>query len=169
MKGDVTHLALAEDVPDEEAISTIEDLLAKVKTGEIRGIAYVTIEAMVHYGRIFDRCSLIAAPKHLELATSLLPEWWGISELRTDGMAAKLRVVREGGLNRGVDSKAIARLLRRSEADAVLLKEGIFAPLRRGSRKAFGEAVHSMISLPKLKAAVVAAVAARGDGTGHGL
>lgn len=126
---------------------------------------------MVHYGRIFDRCTLIAAPKHLELATALLPAWWCITELRINATfdESKLRVVREGGRNPSIDSKAIAKLLRRAEADAILLNAGIFAPLRRGSRKAFGEAVHSMIPLPTLKAAVVAAVAARGGGTGHGL
>ena len=32
------------------------------------------------YGAAFDHCSLVAAPRHVERALALLPDWWGVME-----------------------------------------------------------------------------------------
>lgn len=73
------------------------------------------------YGAVVDRATLIAAPRHIDKALPLLPEWWGIisAEQRPDS-EIRFRTVRPERANRHVNALVLARLLWRSEAAAIL-------------------------------------------------
>jgi hypothetical protein len=36
------------------------------------------------YARLFDRCYVVLADRHVEEALDILPEWWGITVIRGD-------------------------------------------------------------------------------------
>lgn len=88
------------------------------------------------YGAVVDRATLIAAPRHLDKAIALLPEWWGVmsAELRPSGKV-RFRIVRPERVNRGVDPLMLARLLWRPEAVAILRDLGATAKLLRQPRE----------------------------------
>lgn len=78
------------------------------------------------YGEVVDRASLIAAPRHLEVATTIIPEWWGIVVAeRGARQGVRFRRIRAERSNRHVDPLVLARLLWRPEAQALLREIGI--------------------------------------------
>lgn len=99
------------------------------------------------YGAVVDRATLIAAPRHIEKAMILLPDWWGVmsAERRTSGII-HFRIVRPERANRGVDPLMLARLLWRSEAAAILRELGASEKLLRLSREELYRALVAALS-----------------------
>lgn len=88
------------------------------------------------YGAVVDRATLIAAPRHINKAMALLPDWWGvISAERRPSSKIRFRVVRPEHANRGVDPLTLARLLWRPEAVAILRDLGATEKLLRQPRE----------------------------------
>ena len=69
------------------------------------------------YGRLFERCHAVLAPRHVEPATAMLPEWWGIWVVSDDHT---FTVARRADSNPFVDPASLVRLLWRDEAYAAL-------------------------------------------------
>lgn len=88
------------------------------------------------YGAVVDRATLIAAPRHVDKALSMLPDWWGIivAEQRADD-AIVFRTLRPERANRGVDPLTLTRLLWRPEAAAILRELGFAEKLLRRPRE----------------------------------
>lgn len=74
------------------------------------------------FGRVFDRCSLVAATRHLEKAIDLIPDWWGV--LAADP-AAGIQQIRPAGCNPQVDVEILVRLLWRDEVMSALVRSGV--------------------------------------------
>jgi len=76
------------------------------------------------YARVFDRCTVVVAPRHTAAAMDLLPEWWGVFEASVNGHVEfnKLRAARQ---NLTPDPETLVRLLWRSEVKSALNKIGI--------------------------------------------
>lgn len=70
------------------------------------------------YGAVFARLTLVAAPRHIEQAQALLPDWWGLSVV--DGAREQLVSIRPSSLNPDRDALSLARLLWRDEVVAAL-------------------------------------------------
>ncbi len=82
------------------------------------------------YGRVLDRVTLVAG-RLLEEARHVVPEWWGLCEAReVEPGRVKLKHVRAAKRNRAIDLEALAMLLWRDEALAILEETGGAAGLR---------------------------------------
>lgn len=68
-----------------------------------------------HYGRVFDRVTVVAAPRHADTATRCVPDWWGVWVARREGEALALWERRRGRPNPCLSSYARAQLLWRDE------------------------------------------------------
>jgi hypothetical protein len=78
------------------------------------------------YNAVFERVTLVSAPRHIPSARKLIPGWWGIIEAREDvAGSACLRPVRKPRPNPSPDGEAIASLLWRSEALGILASLGL--------------------------------------------
>jgi hypothetical protein len=87
------------------------------------------------YGRVVDRATLIADERHLPVAMSLLPDWWGVvSARRAANGAVVFRRLRAERTNRSTDPMTVARLLWRDEVRAILERHDCDARLLRAPR-----------------------------------
>jgi hypothetical protein len=75
------------------------------------------------YGRLFDRCTAVVAAKHLDGASDLLPEWWGIT-LIGEGETPRFEEKRGAQANPRIDPQTLVRLLWRDDAVAALAELG---------------------------------------------
>lgn len=79
------------------------------------------------YGRIFDRCTLVVAERHVQDGSKVVPPWWGILAFSTVGDAPVFHWARSAGVNPTGDAITLVRLLWRREARTVLESLGITA------------------------------------------
>lgn len=88
---------------------------------------------MALFGGAMDRMTLIAAPKHLEEAVKIVPEWWSVfsAAVGTRGSVV-LRRVRAGRMNPNRCPRACVNLLERDEIVSLLSSHS----LDRGFRTA---------------------------------
>lgn len=104
------------------------------------------------YTRLFDRCHAVLARQHVDNAIKMLPPWWGVLVIATDGGPNFVRV-REGDPNQGVDPETLVRLLWRDEAYAALCGLGV-SPDPRAGRFRLWELLLSLLDLEALKLVV---------------
>lgn len=104
------------------------------------------------YGRLFDRCSVVAAEKHHDAAAAILPSWWGLTTVHVNG-GVSFTEVRKPRPNPVVDPEILVRLLWKDEAIAALTQLGA-APDRRASRGALWRELLETATLVQLRAAV---------------
>ena len=76
------------------------------------------------YGRIFDRCTAVVAPRHVEGALVLLPEWWGVVEVSVNGHV-EFDQIRPARQNIVLDPETLVRLLWRNEVKALFDHLGV--------------------------------------------
>ncbi|MBB3990491.1 sce7726 family protein [Croceicoccus naphthovorans] len=141
-----------------------------VINGHIRGVE-IKAEAdnlerlprqVAAYGDVVDKALLIAAPKHVELAMTIVPDWWGIMVVeRGMNQGIKFRRIRPERANRNVDPLVLARLLWRPEAQAVLRDLGVPERDLRAPRETLYQRIVSELPLRKLAATVRLALKSR--------
>lgn len=100
------------------------------------------------YGRVLDRVTLVVGSRHAEAAQRLVPKWWGVYIAHEDdGGQVRFRVARRERANPGLDLHAVAALLWRDEALALLETRGRARGLRSKPRRdlyrALVDSVHS--------------------------
>lgn len=105
-----------------------------VINGHIRGVEIKaeadTLERLPRqvaaYSEVVDKALLIVAPKHLESAMEIVPDWWGIIVAeRGPNQGVLFRRVRPERANKGIDPLVLARLLWRPETQAILRGLGV--------------------------------------------
>ncbi len=108
-----------------------------VINGHIRGLEIKaeadTLERLPRqvaaYSEVVDKASLIVAPRHLDGAMAIIPDWWGIIVAdRGTRQGVIFNRVRPERANRAVNPLVLARLLWRPEVQRIL--EGIGVPKR---------------------------------------
>jgi hypothetical protein len=104
------------------------------------------------YGRLFDRCSIVIAEKHLNAAGDLLPPWWGITTAHVNGRV-RFTEVRQPRQNPAVDPEILVRLLWKDEVITALAKLGA-SPKEKASRSALWQELLELTTLSQLRAAV---------------
>jgi hypothetical protein len=102
------------------------------------------------YGTVCDRVTLVVGERHAGQAVELIPEWWGILLVRSGHRRAIFRALKHPQINPSLDPLAIACLLRRSEAAAVIADLGFDEPGHRVSRQQLCEFIASNVELPLL-------------------
>jgi hypothetical protein len=118
------------------------------------------------YSAIFDEIHLVVGIRHLDAATAIIPEWWGVQcAVPAAAQLPALKQVRAPMLNEGVDAAALARLLWAREAIPMLDRRGGMRGLRGKSREFLWAALAERYSLAELRAEIRTALKAR-DGWG---
>ena len=64
-----------------------------------------------HYGRCFDRVSLVLGPTHMELARKAVPSWWGLMRVTCGENGPAIRIVRKSRRNPAREARALVELL----------------------------------------------------------
>lgn len=77
----------------------------------------------VAYARLFDRCCVVLADRHVDKAMEILPAWWGVMVIR-DEIKPRFERIREADVNHDVDPETLVRLLWRDEVYAALCAFG---------------------------------------------
>ena len=112
------------------------------------------------YARLFDRCTVVVAERHMAAAMEMLSEWWGVIAIVTDKRQPSFRSVRSAAPNDGVDPETLVRLLWREEVRAALSALGN-EPDPRASRSSMWHHLLSLVDLDRLKQAVRGALLGR--------
>ena len=119
------------------------------------------------YSRVFDRVWLAADVKHIEAATAVIPEWWGIVRIEADAGQCRLVQVRSSRLNRGVDLYSLVRLLWRDEVLSELARVGLGEGQARSPKRelwaALAAAAPRFISAAQLRSRVRTRLMSRDD------
>jgi hypothetical protein len=141
-----------------------------VINGHIRGVEIKaeadTLERLPRqvaaYSEVVDKALLIVAPKHLEPAMTMIPNWWGIIVAeRGTYQGVKFRRVRPERANKGIDPLVLARLLWRPEAQAILRDLGILERELRAPREMLYLLLVEKLSLRRLALTVRETLKAR--------
>lgn len=104
------------------------------------------------YTRIFDRCHVVLAHRHLDKAMEMLPAWWGVLVIGIDSEPS-FTLVREAGTNNGVDPEILVRLLWRDEVHAALCHLGAPPEVGVGRSRMWNQLL-ALLDLDSLKAIV---------------
>jgi hypothetical protein len=113
------------------------------------------------YGRVFDYVTLIVGPKHAATIGKAVPAFWGIVVATEDDGVLHLRSLQSAKRNRNVDALAVARLLWRDEALALLAHHDLDTGLRSKPRRRLWAALVAGLRADELAAAVRETLRAR--------
>lgn len=93
------------------------------------------------YSRVFDRVWLVADERHIDKAVQLIPDWWGVLQIRERGGVCGLVEIRRSRLNRQVDLFSLVKLLWRQETLDELHRLNLSRGLERAPRRELWEAL----------------------------
>jgi hypothetical protein len=103
------------------------------------------------YNAVFDQATVITTTKHRRRVMAKIPRWWGVIICNA---APRRRITfeiwREARMNERVKSLAVARLLWRNEALAILAKLGEPKSILREPRAKLYERLTENLELPQL-------------------
>jgi hypothetical protein len=110
---------------------------------------------VTHYDKLVDLAYLVVAENHLESATLILPDHWGliVAESAPEGIEFRVERFARRNLNRVPES--LARLLWRDEALATLISLGLDRGFRRKPARALHSRLAATVDLDVLSALVL--------------
>jgi len=112
------------------------------------------------YIRVFDRITLVTDPKHLDLALSILPSWWGIM-LVPETENGELTELRAAGLNSLHVPGQIAKILTKDECLEILTVEGLIKGRKSQSLYRLQQFIAETFSIQNLKSLIKEALLSR--------
>lgn len=112
------------------------------------------------YGTVFDRVTIVVSDRHAPAAVAALPDWWGVLVCGASN-AEPLTCRRTPRRNASVDPFAVAQLLWRDEALAILERRGLAERLTGKPRRELWRALARDVPLAELQSAVRDALRAR--------
>ena len=116
------------------------------------------------YGRVVDYATLVTTDRHMEAASRLIPEWWGLTladETHLTTLRAPLR-------NRHQHPFPLAQLLWRTEALEELTARSCHKPLSKAARHYIWLRLAQVTTLDELRATVCHRLRARDPATWTG-
>lgn len=113
------------------------------------------------YGEVVDKALLIVDPKHLALAMTIVPDWWGVMVTEHNTRGVRFRRIRSERANKGINPLVLARLLWRPEVQALLRERGVSERDLRAPREELYQRLVSLMPLRKLSGAVRTALKSR--------
>jgi hypothetical protein len=116
------------------------------------------------YSRTLDKVTLVCGAAHIDKARGIVPEWWGI-KLAVGGSrgAVHFEDIRRPKLNRTLDVEALAMLLWRSEALALLEAAGAARGMKSKSRAIIYKRLTETLPLQQVRERVRACLKSRAD------
>ena len=97
------------------------------------------------YSRVMDTMSLVCAPCHVDAATELIPDWWGVQIAD----AQRLMVERPAGLNPSREPVPVLQLLWRDELRTIATMCQLTG-VSRDSRRTLMSKLADVLSLPEI-------------------
>jgi hypothetical protein len=114
------------------------------------------------YSTVLDIAVLVVESRSAQRAVGYVPSWWGVWRAAcTANGNAELEVVQPAGVNPAPSPIAVAQLLWREEALAVLLRRADARGLRSANRWRLWEALADQLPLEMLQREVRATIKAR--------
>ncbi|GAA4323286.1 hypothetical protein BJY14_001570 [Actinomadura luteofluorescens] len=117
------------------------------------------------YGRVLDRVTLVTTDRYMARAAALVPDWWGLvratSAAQDEVGTVELGEVRPAAVNTGQEPFAVAQLLWRDEALAILRARGQHKGVQRARRWLVWERLAEVVPLPELQRLVCTQLKAR--------
>lgn len=113
------------------------------------------------YSKVLDHAMLVVGEAHVEHVRDLIPKWWGISVATSSKSTVELHRVRVSGCNPTPDPYAIAQLLWRPEALAILEGRGLDAGVRSKPRRYLWKRLTENLPLDDLRQVVRSALKSR--------
>ncbi|MEV6694381.1 sce7726 family protein [Micromonospora sp. NPDC051196] len=113
------------------------------------------------YSRVLDRAALVTTDRYLDQASKMIPSWWGMWLAVPGKRAARLRNVRRGSRNPSPNPFAVAQLLWRDEAMALLRERGNHVGLSKAPRWFVWERLAQTLELHELQEEVRRVLRAR--------
>ena len=107
-----------------------------------------------HYGKCFDRVSLVLGSRHVEFARNAVPSWWGLMRVTPGGNGPVIRTVRKGQRNPTREARALVELLWREETLALLEHKGFAKGLRSKPRDVLWDRAAEVLTLEEISDAV---------------
>jgi len=114
------------------------------------------------YGTVFDHMTIVVGPHHLQTAQRMVPSWWGVIKAEP-GAPVSLLEVRAAGSNPSPEPIAVARLLWRDEAVALLDKSGHGKGIKSKPREVVYRRLVEVFPLDELRCLVREQLKARED------
>lgn len=118
------------------------------------------------YSAVLDRATVVAEAKYIRAATSRVPRWWGIWMASPVDDDVLLEEIRAGRPNPEQEPLAVAQLLWREEALALLIARDAASGLRNATRWRLWEALLKRLPFDELKAEVRHCLKVRPDWPG---
>lgn len=115
------------------------------------------------YNAVFERATLVASPRHIERAITLIPGWWGVIAVESIGAEVELKPLRAEQVNPSPEADAIAAFLWRQEALAILESLGLASGVRTKSMGILIERIAQNLAARDVASLVRQALRARGD------
>ncbi|WP_126966835.1 sce7726 family protein [Xanthomonas arboricola] len=113
------------------------------------------------YGWVFDRVTLVMAPRHVTKAMELLPPWWGA--MVVNGVPGSFELLREAGLNVRHKATSLVSILNKEEALEVLRQEGQLTGWRSKSLYLIQRHIAQTLALEEIKEHIRTALLARAN------
>lgn len=107
-----------------------------------------------HYGKCFDRVSLVVGPKHITTARESVPKWWGIVRVTSCDDGPRFFAVRKARPNPARDARALIELLWREATLALLERIGAAEGVRSKPRNVLWDRAIERLSLEEIARAV---------------
>ncbi|WP_214810895.1 sce7726 family protein [Exiguobacterium sp. s127] len=107
-----------------------------------------------YYNRVFDRMTIVVQRKYLQKVREVVPKWWGIILVTRKKDELKLKEVRKGQVNKGVEAFALSHLLWRDEALEILKNQGLQKGYLSKPREVLYEKICECMSLEEVKSVV---------------
>lgn len=112
------------------------------------------------YIRVFNKITLVAAEIHLDLALKIIPSWWGVI-LVPKSVDEPFVEIRQAGSNPMLVPSQLTKLLTKQECLDVLSGEGLVRGKKSLSLYRLQGVIEEVLSLEKLKEAIVKALQSR--------
>lgn len=104
------------------------------------------------YNAVFDYVTLVVGYRHAYEAVKIIPEWWGLTLVEmTLKEHVRLIAARNARRNSKLDKMALARLLWREEAIAILDQSGMATGIRFKSKDAIYERIVENVDINVLR------------------
>ena len=111
-------------------------------------------EQVQFYDKVLDRATLVVGKRHLDEASRIIPEWWGILCIDPAAGARRFRSLRAGTWNPGRDPRALVEFLWLENAVALLEAQGAARGIRGKPRRVVWDRICENFQIDEIAAAV---------------